>query len=755
MTSPKTFRKNKADFYPNDKTFRLLFSNHPNPMWVIDAKTLGLLDVNDAALEKYGYTRNEFLALTIKDIHPSEEVTHLIKALEQKRPVLDHPGDWRHCLKNGQIIDVEITKHAFDFEGHKAMLIMAHDITERKQAEEQLRILKYSIDVAPDGAYWMDREGRFLYANETGCKVLGYTYEELMQMRVSDVNPRATPERWSQIWQDIKEKKSIEIRSVHRRKDGSEFPVELTSTYVKFGEEEYCNGFAKDITERLQADEVLIRTNEQLSLAQRSAGAGLWDWDMPTGKLDWSLELFRLFGLEPGETNATFDVWRSLLHPDDRQMAEERINEAIRDHKPLLNEYRIVMPSGQIRWINALGDTQYAEEGKPVRMSGICIDITERKRTEDALRESEKRFATIFRANPAAIAMTRLEDGHLVDVNAAWQRLTGYMHTEVVGHNPLELHLWANPEQRERLVEMVEERGRANGEIQLRCKSGEICDLLMSAELIELNGRRYLLTMAQDITDRKQAEKKIRELNTELEERVEARTGELREVQEKLIRQEKLAVLGQLAGGVGHELRNPLAVINNALYYLNLVGASDGEKLKEYLGIIQAETHNAEKIINDLLDFSRIKSVDVEPVSASELVERVLERYPAPKTVQVTPDIPQDLPMLYADRRQMEQVLGNLVINACQAMSTGGELTITARQEQGMIAIAVKDTGVGISPENMKRLFEPLFTTKAKGIGLGLAVSQKLAEANGGRIEVESEPGVGSTFTLVLPLNKG
>ena len=232
------------------------------------------------------------------------------------------------------------------------------------------------------------------------------------------------------------------------------------------------------------------------------------------------------------------------------------------------------------------------------------------------------------------------------------------------------------------------------------------------------------------------------------------RTSELRETQEKLVRQEKLAVLGQLAGSVGHELRNPLAVINNALYYLKLVGADSSEKVKEYLGIIQTEAHTAEKIITDLLDFARIKSVDVEAVSAFRLVERVFERYPAPNSVNVTLEIPEDLPMLYVDPRQMEQVLGNLIINACQAMPDGGELAVTARQEQEMIAIVVKDTGVGISPENMKKLFEPLFTTKAKGIGLGLAVSQKLVEANGGRIEVQSEADRGSTFTVYLPVKQ-
>jgi PAS domain S-box-containing protein len=254
---------------------------------------------------------------------------------------------------------------------------------------------------------------------------------------------------------------------------------------------------------------------------------------------------------------------------------------------------------------------------------------------------------------------------------------------------------------------------------------------------------------------------------SELEQRVEARTRELREAQEQLVRQEKLAVLGQLAGGVGHELRNPLSIINNAIYFLRLVQPEADEKVQEYLGIIEAETHTADKIISDLLDFSRIRSVDVEPVVVADLVSRVLERFPVPKGVRVTLKIPKDLPRVSADPRQMMQVLGNLVVNACQAMISqrsttdmpeGGKLVISAKLSvvdgQPLVAIAVKDTGVGIPPENMKKLFEPLFTTKAKGIGLGLAVSRKLAEANGGRIEVESESGKGSTFTLVLPALK-
>jgi signal transduction histidine kinase len=244
---------------------------------------------------------------------------------------------------------------------------------------------------------------------------------------------------------------------------------------------------------------------------------------------------------------------------------------------------------------------------------------------------------------------------------------------------------------------------------------------------------------------------RVERMNAELEQRVEARTDELRAAQEQLVQQEKLAVLGRLAGGVSQELRNPLGIINNSVYFLRMVQPDADEKIREYLDIIESEAHNADKIVNDLLDFSSNELVDRESIAVSELVSDALQHFPAPENVQVTLNLPENLPTIYVDPRQMTQVLGNLVLNACQAMAKGGKLTLSAKKKGKMMAIAVTDTGVGITPENMKKLFEPLFTTKPKGIGLGLAVSKKLVEANAGKIEVQSEPGKGSTFTVWLP----
>ena len=221
---------------------------------------------------------------------------------------------------------------------------------------------------------------------------------------------------------------------------------------------------------------------------------------------------------------------------------------------------------------------------------------------------------------------------------------------------------------------------------------------------------------------------------------MEERTRELREAQEKLVRQEKLAVLGQLAGSVGHELRNPLGVINNAVYYLRMVQPEADEKVKEYLGIIEHETRTADKIITDLLDFSRIKSVDQETVRWPSWSRNRAGTIPGSgECERRDSNCPKDLPSLQVDPRQMTQVLGNLIVNACQAMashgsakgvSKSGKLTIIATRKGKEVILAVKDTGAGIPPENMSKLFEPLFHHQAQGYRAGIGSQQ---EARGGQ----------------------
>jgi signal transduction histidine kinase len=253
----------------------------------------------------------------------------------------------------------------------------------------------------------------------------------------------------------------------------------------------------------------------------------------------------------------------------------------------------------------------------------------------------------------------------------------------------------------------------------------------------------------------------IEDSHRELEGRVAARTGELetalgelRETQETLVRKEKLAMLGLLAGGVGHELRNPLGVMTNAVFYLGAVLKEAPAEIKEYLGILGTQIRLAEKIVGDLLDFARIKPPQLETVAVKQLVDDQLQRAGALEGVTVKHDFPSDLPRVRVDRVQIGQVVLNLITNALQAMNgNGAVLTFRGRRAaDGFVRLDVIDTGSGITPDQMARLFEPLFTTKARGIGLGLAVSKGLVQANGGIISAESSPGTGTTMSVSLPM---
>jgi len=226
----------------------------------------------------------------------------------------------------------------------------------------------------------------------------------------------------------------------------------------------------------------------------------------------------------------------------------------------------------------------------------------------------------------------------------------------------------------------------------------------------------------------------------------------LRTAQKQLIRKEKLAILGQLAGGVSHELRNPLGAIKNASYFLKMVLENPEPEVKETLEILEREVETSNRTITSLLDFTRARAPSRDHVGLNTLVEEALSRVSIPDDIEVVKQLQEPVPDIFADQDQILQVFGNIIFNGIQAMSDSGRLTITSKIEgQDWIAVSFTDTGKGIPKEKLEEVFEPLFTTKARGIGLGLAISKMFIEQHGGTIRVESGVGKGSTFTVRLP----
>ena len=236
--------------------------------------------------------------------------------------------------------------------------------------------------------------------------------------------------------------------------------------------------------------------------------------------------------------------------------------------------------------------------------------------------------------------------------------------------------------------------------------------------------------------------------------RLAAALHDLELAQQELVKKERLAMLGQLASAVGHELRNPLGVMTNAIYVIEQCTPDGPPLVREYIDLVRGQIAASERIVGDLLDTARVRTPEAEAVELRELIEAQTRRLGPTTSVAVETLIPNDLPAVRMDAVQLSQILFNLMTNAVQAMGDGGSLTIRAVADEAhqRVKLAMTDTGPGISPEMLERIFEPLFTTKARGLGLGLWVSQNLATANGATLEAESRPGDGATFTLDMPM---
>jgi len=242
-------------------------------------------------------------------------------------------------------------------------------------------------------------------------------------------------------------------------------------------------------------------------------------------------------------------------------------------------------------------------------------------------------------------------------------------------------------------------------------------------------------------------------------EELQAANDKLMETQEHLIRSEKLAAIGQLASGVGHELRNPLGAIKNAAFYIRKrLGNTELTKTEprviEFLGIIDEEVNSANKVITDLLGFSRVGKPAVTPANIAGIIEDALRYTPIPEDIKCNKEINNDLPTVMVDGEQIKQVFINIILNALQAMPNGGRLDIRAADRGGAVEVDFTDTGGGIPDSIMNKIFDPLFTTKAKGVGLGLSVCKTIMERHQGGIRVKSRAGEGATFTISLPTPK-
>jgi signal transduction histidine kinase len=296
--------------------------------------------------------------------------------------------------------------------------------------------------------------------------------------------------------------------------------------------------------------------------------------------------------------------------------------------------------------------------------------------------------------------------------------------------------------------QMAEEIQKRNEELQTMNE-----ELRSTNEELETSNEELRSTTEELEASNEELQSTTEELEASNEE-LRTTNEELETTQEKLIQQEKLAAVGQLASGVGHELRNPLGVIKNAAYYVKTKVGTDDPKLAKHLTIMEREINNSNRIISDLLGFSRTRLPSIAPSDINSIVDNAMEVVEMPENILLVKEFDVSLPKAMVDPDQIHQVFVNLGLNAVQAMTEGGQLKVKTSLTGDYVEAEFSDTGCGIPQENLKKLFDPFFSTKARGVGLGLAVTHGIIERNKCKIEVESKVSEGTTFIVKLPVEK-
>jgi len=297
----------------------------------------------------------------------------------------------------------------------------------RKQMEEALlHRFQFSMEHAPDAVFFMTRDAGFSYVNQQACRSLGYTRDELLRLKLWDIDPIYPKERWEKVWTQHPEVQTgkAHLETLHRRKDGTLFPVEVSAEHLWLGDDEFHVAFVRDISQRKQSEEALKEAEMRLRLALQAGRIGTWDWNMTTGRIVWSGGHEAMWGMAPGTFRGTYAEFDSRLHPEDRDRFTATLAQAISDRRTFQHEFRIIWPDGSVHWIAGQGELLCDEAGKPVRMIGVVRDITDQRRAEEEVSLLQTILLAVGDAPtlPAAlcVVLEKICDATGWDIGQAW-----------------------------------------------------------------------------------------------------------------------------------------------------------------------------------------------------------------------------------------------------------------------------------------------------------------------------------------------
>ena len=707
------------------------------------------VDVNPAMVKMLGYScKDELMAIDIKTqlyFEPSDRESLLLQ--EQ----LEEMGVYRLKKKDGSEIWVE--DHGWYNTDENGNVIfhegIMRDITERKQADEMLRESEKRhrtiLQTAMDGFWFLDMNGRLLEVNESYCRMSGYSEQELLAMKVSDLEACESAKDFEDRIQKIIAEGENRFEAHHRRKNGSIFNIEASVQYLP-DEGGHMVVFMHDISERKKAEMALKKSEKLFQTLAEASPVGIFktrtDGYTTYVNPKWS----QLSGIP--FKDALGDGWLDAVHPDDKEILNNGWQLATRNSNSSYSEYRFLRPDGTIAWVIGQAIPEMNAANEIIGYIGTITNITERKQVEFALNDSEEKHRILFMNSPDAYLI--IVDGIFTDCNKATELMLGTDRTQILRKSPAMLSPEFQPNGR-RSDQMAKEginqallTGLSAFEWVHRRMDGTEFFVEVSIAAIMLEGKPALFTTWREITERKKAEQ------------------ELINAKEKAEESDRLK--SAFLANMSHEIRTPM---NGILGFAELLKTPSlsGDEQMEYIRIIKKSGERMLNIINDIVDISKIEAGQVKVfVSETKLNEQTefLYSFFKPEVDKkgirliLRNGLPDQDAILNTDKEKLYAVLTNLIKNAIKFTSQG-YIEFGYVKKGNVLEYYVKDTGFGIPADRQQAIFERFIQADIadsrafQGAGLGLSISKAYVEMLGGEIRVESDEDKGSAFYFTIP----
>jgi PAS domain S-box-containing protein len=694
-----------------------------------------------------GYKRdNEFSDLnTFEMIHPDDKlsVSTMFGELLKKGSIENK--ELRIVKKDGSFFWAEFNASVIkDREGNPEYIMdTMRDISDRKAHEEQLKLLKNSVDMHYDGAFWLDTSNTMVYVNDAACKSTGYRKENLLGKQICFVSPQMNEAAMEIVWKNLRKKGSFVAEAYQKRKDGTEFPVEYVSTYINFGGKEYNCSFARDITERKRTAEEMKLRIEQLRLIIDLVPSYIFAKDSDGVFLLANKSQADIFGLSPDQVPGKTDEDTGTSPELVKWYRKKDLETIKKGHPVIIPEEQVKRKDGTLGWFQTV-KIPYKHPGydKPA-IIGVATDITGRKETEDELRKSEIRFRKLFESHLAVKLLIDPENGSLIDANKAASEFYGWSIDKLRKMKIAQLNT-STPETVKERMDKVMSKGSGHFETAHKMADGTLRDVEVLASRIDIGGKYVIHAIIHDITDKKRIFADLIKAKEKAEESDRLKTAFLH--------------------NVSHEIRTPM---NAIVGFTSLLETPDlpEETRKQYIEIVAQSSNQLLSIITDIVDISNIETGHVRifesKINVRNTLKKVTEQF-AVKAASTKINLKYECELsprqltVFTDEVKLQQIITNLITNAFK-FTKKGSITVGCRQGNKEKIFFVNDTGIGIKSEYHSKVFERFFqidppnNLKTDGTGLGLAICKAYAEMLGGKIWLESKPGKGSTFLFSIP----